>query len=281
MLNPTKFVISATVALSFAAPVFAQDITAETVLANVNGTEITLGHVIAASATLPAEYQQAPDEALLEGLLENLIQQSILASAVTEVPKAVALASENAERSLLAGTALDNAFNASITDEALQEAYDARIAGFEAAKEFNASHILVETEEEATAVKQMLTEGADFAETAREKSTGPSGPNGGELGWFGTGMMVPEFETAVMEMDVGEVSVPVQTQFGWHLIILNDARDTEAPTLEALRAELASGLEQATAEKLIEDLTAKASVERTDLEGFDPANIRNVDLLAN
>lgn len=281
MLNPMNFVISATLAAGLSAPAFAQDVTADTVLATVNGTEITLGHVIAASATLPEQYLQAPDDALLDGLLENLIQQEILADAVTEVPRAVTLAAENAKRSLLAGTALDAAFTEAVSDEALQAAYDARVAGFEAAAEFDASHILLETEEEAIAVKEMLDGGADFAETAKEKSTGPSGPNGGALGWFGAGMMVPEFEAAVVDMAKGDVSDPVQTQFGWHLIILNDSRETTPPTLEELRAELASGIEQGVAESLIESLTADASVDRIDLEGFDAANIRNTNLLSN
>ncbi len=281
MLKPMKFVISATLAAGLSAPAFAQDVSADTVLATVNGTEITLGHVIAASATLPEQYQQAPDEALLDGLLENLIQQEILANAVTDVPRAVTLAAENAKRSLLAGTALDAAFAEAVSDEALQAAYDARVAGFESSKEFDASHILLASEEEAIAVKEMIDGGADFAETAKEKSTGPSGPNGGALGWFGAGMMVPEFEAAVMNMAKGDVSDPVQTQFGWHLIALNDTRDTTPPTLEELRAELASGIEQGVAESLIESLTAEASVDRIDLESFDAANIRNIDLLSN
>lgn len=281
MLKPMKFVISATLAAGLSAPAFAQDVSADTVLATVNGTEITLGHVIAASATLPEQYQQAPDEALLDGLLENLIQQEILANAVTDVPRAVTLAAENAKRSLLAGTALDAAFAEAVSDEALQAAYDARVAGFESSKEFDASHILLASEEEAIAVKEMIDGGADFAETAKEKSTGPSGPNGGALGWFGAGMMVPEFEAAVVNMAKGDVSDPVQTQFGWHLIALNDTRDTTPPTLEELRAELASGIEQGVAESLIESLTAEASVDRIDLESFDAANIRNIDLLSN
>ena len=76
----------------------------------------------------------------------------------------------------------------------------------------------------------------NFAEVAREKSTGPSGPNGGQLGWFGPGMMVPEFQTAVEQLEVGAISEPVQTQFGWHVITLNDKRNQEAPDLAAVRS---------------------------------------------
>jgi len=144
--------------------------------------------------------------------------------------------------------------------------------------EFNASHILVETEEEAQALIEALDGGADFAELAQEKSTGPSGPNGGQLGWFGPGMMVPEFENAVAGMEPGEVSAPVQTQFGWHVIKLNETRDQDIPELDEVRAELEAMVRNAAVEAEVDRLTGEADISRTEVE-VDPALIRQTDLL--
>jgi peptidyl-prolyl cis-trans isomerase C len=145
-------------------------------------------------------------------------------------------------------------------------------------EEFNASHILVETEEEAQALIDALGEGADFAELAAENSIGPSGPNGGQLGWFTAGMMVPEFEVAVFELEAGEVSAPVQTQFGWHVILLNETREQAPPTLEDVRAELDRGAAPRPRGCRIDELMGEAEIERPELD-IDPAVIANTDLL--
>jgi len=138
---------------------------------------------------------------------------------------------------------------------------------------------LVETEEDALAVKAEIEGGADFAEVAKEKSTGPSGPSGGSLGWFGPGMMVPAFETAVAELEVGDISAPVKTQFGWHIIKLEDKRSKEAPALEEVKAELETQVRQIKAQAMIEELTAAATVDRTAAEGIDPTVLTNIGLL--
>ena len=124
----------------------------------------------------------------------------------------------------------------------------------------------------------LLAEGADFAELAAERSTGPSGPNGGQLGWFGPGMMVAPFEEAVVALEVGEVSEPVQTQFGWHVIILNESRVEELPSIDDIRAELEESVRQGRVETLINDLTDAGEITRTELD-IDPSLIRNVELL--
>ncbi len=146
-------------------------------------------------------------------------------------------------------------------------------------KEFNASHILVESEEEAQAVIEELEGGADFAALAKEKSTGPSGANGGSLGWFGPGMMVEEFETAVAEMEPGEVSDPVQTQFGWHVVKLNETRLPEAPEMSEVRGTLESEIWE---ERLREEIAAvvdAAEVERSDVSGIDPSVLKDTSLI--
>ena len=201
MQKPLTFLAPFVVAASLALPAVAQDdtaentdaqtdVTAETVVATVNGTDITIGSMIIARATLPEQYQQLPPEVLFKGILDQLVQQTALSQDFDgEVPKRIEMALENERRQLIAGEVIERAMAQDVTEEELQAAYDEAYADAEPTEEFSASHILVETEEEAQAVKKELDEGADFAELAKEKSTGPSGPAGGTLGWFGPGMM--------------------------------------------------------------------------------------------
>jgi peptidyl-prolyl cis-trans isomerase C len=260
-----------------AAPLAAQD--ADTVVATVGDTEITIGHMIVARQTLPRQYQQLPDEVLFPGLLDQLIQQNALAQSLESPTKATQLTIENQRTGLLAGEALGMAGQDAATDEAIEAAYAARYADAEPSTEYNASHILVETEEEAQALIGQIDEGANFAELAREHSTGPSGPDGGSLGWFGTGMMVPEFEEAVMALESGEVSPPVQTQFGWHVVRLNETRMAEAPPLEEVRGEIAEELRQQAVEARIAEVVEQADITRAEVD-VDPSILSDLSLVA-
>ncbi|RYG91372.1 peptidylprolyl isomerase [Loktanella sp. IMCC34160] len=259
--------------------VLAEDPTAQTVVATVNGTDITLGELIVARTQLPAQYQQLPADVLWEGLIDQMVQQQLLADQMQETPARVQIAIDVQLRSMLAGEIISDITDSAVTEEALQAAYEARFANAEPEYEFNASHILVETEEEAAAVIVRLNEGADFAETAREISTGPSGPNGGELGWFGPGMMVPEFEAAVVGLEVGAISEPVQTQFGWHVVKLNDSRIKEAPGLDQVRDELVAQIQQEAIDSALADLQESAEISLPEEGAFDPAILGNLDLL--
>ncbi len=274
------FLPSLALAAVMALPLAAQDAPdANTVVARVNGDEITLGHVIATASALPAQYQQLEDEVLYDFILEQLVQQHLLSLEQEELNTLNALRLENETRSLRAVQTVEALTAASVTDEAIQAAYDTQFAEFQGEDEFNASHILVESEDEAKAVKAQLEEGADFAELAKEKSTGPSGPNGGALGWFGKGQMVPEFEGAVLDLEKGQVSDPVQTQFGWHVVTLNDKRKTEAPELAVVRDELAQTIRQEAIQAKIDELTQQAQIERPALEGAGPEVMRQLELL--
>ncbi len=258
----------------------AQDANRDTVVAIVNGTEITLGEMIVTRAQLPSQYQQLPDDILWEGVLDQLVQQELLAGQLNEPTSQIAILLSTQKRSLMAAEVIDRLTNQAITDEALEAAYNARFADAAPEEEYSAAHILVDTLEEAQAVVARLQEGADFAETAKEISTGPSGPNGGDLGWFGIGMMVPEFETAVVALEVGQISEPVQTQFGWHVILLNDKRQKAAPTLDQVREELSAQIQQEAIAKALDDLTASAAITRPEPGAFDPAILKNIDLLS-
>lgn len=283
MQKHLKFLAGTILAAGLTAPVFAQETStpgANTVVATVNGTEITLGHMIVAMATLPEQYQQLPDETLYTGILEQLVQQTVLAQSYTdEMPLSAVLGLENEERSLRAGQAIEGMLEGAVTEEDITAAYEAQVAGFEPAEEFNAAHILVDTEEEAQAIIDELSGGADFATLARERSTGPSGPSGGDLGWFGMGQMVPPFEAATVSLEVGEVSSPVQTQFGWHVIQLNDTRSTQPPSLEEQRDQITAELQRAEIQNILASATENATIEFPNGEELDPALLRNYELL--
>lgn len=276
-----RHIASTALSLILALPAAAQDsIDAGTVLATVGETEITLGHVIAMLTVLPPEYQGLPDNVLFDGLLEQLVQQEVLAAvAEQDIGLTERLGLENERRAFLAATLIERVGNTPIAAADLQAAYDAQFGSVGPITEYNASHILLDTEGDAQAVIAALAEGADFAELARERSTGPSGPNGGALGWFTAGMMVPTFEQAVFSLSVGEVSAPVETQFGWHVILLNETRDQAPPAIEDVRAELEDGLRRARVEATMQELTAAAEITRSAIE-IDPAVIRDLDLLA-
>ncbi|KIC32940.1 foldase protein PrsA [Leisingera sp. ANG-S5] len=255
---------------------------ANTVVASVNGEEITIGHMVMARENLPEQYKQLPDEVLYNAILDQLVQQTALKQQLRgEVPHYVELAVENEERAMLAADVIETVMDRASGEDQLRAAYDEKYSTGEGGDEFHAAHILVESEEDALDVKAELDAGADFATLAKERSTGPSGPNGGDLGWFTTGRMVPEFEQAVLKLRSGEVSGPVQTQFGWHIILLNQRRKTEAPEFEEVRAELAGELRQKAVEDRVNELTAAAEIERPEIEDLDPAILKDLSLVRN
>lgn len=278
MAKHTGFWATLAMTTALALPAAAQDTTAETVVATVNGTQITLGHMIVLRETLPEQYQTLPDDVLFKGILEQLIQQEALEQSLGEPDKRDQLTVQNDARGYLSGVALKLVVEAAVTDGALQAAYDARFKAAAPATEYSAAHILVDTEEKAVALKAQIDGGADFAELARANSSDGAAQNGGDLGWFGLGMMVKPFEDAVVTMKAGEVKGPVKTDFGWHLIKLNETRIAAAPTLDAMREELAAEIEGKVVEAHIKALTEAAKIEKPG-EGIDPALLRDATLL--
>ncbi|MGX1499909.1 peptidyl-prolyl cis-trans isomerase C [Labrenzia sp. MBR-25] len=215
------------------------------VVAKVGDTEITEADLAFAAQDLGKELQRFPPAQWRKLLLDVMVDMELMAHAAREegLDK-----DPDFQRQLdfLKLRALRNAYLAQkidgeVTDEEVQAAYDKEFADFEGAEEINARHILVKDKAEAEAIIAELDGGADFAELAREKSTGPSGPNGGSLGYFAKGQMVPPFEAAAFAMEPGTYTKePVETQFGWHVIKLEDKRRQEKPAFE----EVANGLRQ-------------------------------------
>ncbi len=147
-----------------------------------------------------------------------------------------------------------------ITSLELQDAYEQNIDQL-SGPQYKARHILVDQEPEAVAIIGELQGGADFAQLAMDRSTGPSGPNGGDLGWFSADTMVAPFAEAVVAMEVGTYSQePVQTRFGWHVILLEDMEDLAPPGLEAVRADISSLVEQQKVEAFLDSLREAAEI---------------------
>lgn len=270
-------------ALAAGAPAAAQNEPAlDRVIATVGGTEITLGHMLALRVTLPEQYNQIPPDVLFQGVLDQLVQQELLSQAQEGALSAAAqLRLDNERRAIAAAEVIGEVTAGAVTDAALRDAYESEYGGTTDETEYRASHILVETEAKAQSLVGEIADGANFAALAQEHSTGPSGPSGGELGWFGAGVMVPEFEGAVTALDVGEVSDPVQTQFGWHVIKLNETRIKKQPSLDEVRGELTDTLRRQALDAHVANLEADSAVDRSGSDGLDPALINRFDLLEN
>ncbi len=235
------------------------------VLATVNGENITEADIAFLYSSLPQQYRQAPLAMIKEQLLQQLISMEVISQAAAK--ENLSDNPEYKDRLDAVQTQLMQEFyikakiDELVTDELLKEEYDKIVAGFTPEEQLHARHILLKTEEEANDVIKLLDEGGDFAELAKEYSTGPSGPNGGDLGFFAKGSMVPEFADAAFNLKNGEYTkAPVESQFGFHVIKAEDRRNTEPPTFEEKKPELQSKVSNSVIDKLIEELKADASI---------------------
>ncbi|MBS8273214.1 peptidylprolyl isomerase [Thalassospira tepidiphila] len=251
----------------FASPAMAQDAAPaeDPVLATVNGEEILESEVRATQQGLPQQYRQLPFEMLKADLLTREINQRLLMNAGSEAGLAddeeVKEQIAALERRLIAETYLDRALNDAITEDAINAKYEEFIATNEPEPQVHARHILLESEEDAKAVIAELDDGADFVELAKEKSTGPSGPNGGDLGFFNRADMVAPFAEAAFAMEAGTYSSePVQTQFGWHVIKVEEKKEGAQPSLDEVRQQLVAEISRDAFNALVEDLRATADI---------------------
>ncbi len=258
------------IALSSASimPAFAQE-TKENVIARINGVEVTDRELALAEVDLLEQFAKAPAEQRRAMILNALLDIKVLALAAEEAGLAneanfKAQMAFNRARALHNNYFQSNALNV-ITEEEMKKRYDIEVKSIPIQPEVRARHILVEKEEDAKAIIVELDGGADFAELAKTKSTGPSGPQGGDLGYFGRGQMVPEFETAVFDLEKGAYTKePVKSQFGYHVIYKEDQRDSQPPTFEAVQGQIRQALAREKYFKLTQDARAKFKVEIID-----------------
>ena len=260
-----------------ALPAVAQD--ADTVVAKVNDEAITLGQMIAMRQGLDAQTTQGlPDAALWDLMLDQMIRQTAVAQQAQPLSKRDAIAIEVEKRAYLAGSVLEKVAGAEPTEAELKAAYDQAFGGQTGPKiEYNAAHILVKTKEEAEAIEKSLKEGGDFGKLAEEKSTDNSGPNKGDLGWFQPEQMVPPFAEAVKALKKDEVSAPVETQFGWHVIKLIDQREVTPPSFDEVKEQLAVQVRRDKVQAAIEKRVAESKIEKTG--GLTPDLLNKTELL--
>ena len=230
------------------------------VVATVNGYEITAEMIELAREDIGPALGQVPEQQQNAVLVNFLIDMHLLSekAKAEDFEKSDEFKQRNAyytQRALM--MAMVNAHTAkTVTDEAAlayyNEVKDKMVE--DGAEEVRARHILVKTEDEAKAIVEELKGGKDFEELAKEKSTGPSGPNGGDLGYFGKGSMVPAFEEAAFALEVGAVSEPVETRFGWHVIKLEDKRTQQPPAFEEVKDQVKEVLQRQARNDLVRDV---------------------------
>jgi peptidyl-prolyl cis-trans isomerase C len=203
-----------------------------------------------ASQATPQQIEQARDQLVDIYLLSDQPR----AQELKEEPRLKSQIELQTRARLAQAVATDFITRNQATDEELRALYDEQLEG-DPGLEFKARHILVESQGEAVDIIAQLEDGADFAEIAKEKSTGPSGPSGGDLGWFPPDRMVPEFSNAVQALNDGEYSkAPVQTQFGWHVILREESRESVPPPFESVRDALKQQVEGQKLQDYIEGL---------------------------
>tara|TARA_Y100001970_G_scaffold289291_1_gene419176 strand:- start:3479 stop:4330 length:852 start_codon:yes stop_codon:yes gene_type:complete len=245
------------------------------IVANVNKEKISLETMIHAMNELPTEIQSQPFMSYYEELLERVIDIKLIAQEGKKInleeEPSVKAAIDFVTEKVLMQAFLSKYVQKNISEESVKASYNNYIADETSREEIKASHILLDTQNEAVEVIKMLNNGDDFAEVAKNKSTGPSGPSGGDLGWFKRGQMVPPFENAAFSLGQNEISQnPIRTQFGWHVIKVFDKRIPQAPSYENMKNNLIQDLERKIVSKKIQDLRNNASIEKLSSSELEP-----------
>jgi len=240
------------------------------VVAIVNGTELRASALMAYRRSLPPQMAaQVPYEALLDSMINNALIFEQGKKDGTDKDPEVKQALKDIEQQLVVKAWMGKKLKATVNDAAVKQAYDKFLANYKPQEEVHARHVLSDSEEGAKAIIADLKKGADFAETAKTKSKDPSAKqNGGDLGYFAKDEMVPQFADAAFAMQAGQLlDAPVKTQFGWHVIKVEDRRMSTAPAFEQIQPMLREQLAEETADRLLSDMRGKAKVKRFDPEG--------------
>jgi peptidyl-prolyl cis-trans isomerase C len=242
------------------------------VVARVNGKEITYADVKTAYMSLPEQYRQTTIDAAYPALVEQLVNGELMYAEAAklglgddaEVQKKV----EAYKKLTMQRTYLERYAREHVTEDTLRARYDEAIADGTAEEEVRARHILVDTQEAAQALLDQLNNGADFETLAKENSKDGAAANGGDLGYFKRTDVVQSFADAAFELQAGEVTPqPIQTQFGWHIIKVEDRRTAEPPTFDSMRAQLQDQMTSQVLGELLDGLAGGAEVERFNLDG--------------
>ena len=264
-LSRASFLVSAlTIAAMLAMPLArAQD---DPVVARVNGTDVRQSDLAAAEEDLGGNIPQMTPEAKRDYLI-TFVGDMILVAKAAEAKKMgdtddFKKKLAYARTKLLMEQLLQSEAKAAVNDAAMHKVYDEAIGQMKKEPEVHARHILVETEDEAKAVVAELKKGADFAELAKAKSKDPGSADGGDLGYFTKDQMVPEFSEVAFKLDKGQLSEPVKSQFGWHVIKVEDKRERQPPEFDKVKDQLENFLVRKSQSELITKLRAEGKIER-------------------
>jgi peptidyl-prolyl cis-trans isomerase C len=247
------------------------------VVAKVNGVEIREGDIKLAEEDIGQQMAQVPPESKRDYLVTYmgdmiLLTQAAEAKKINETDD-FKQQLEFTRKKLLMAKLLDAEAKAASTDEAMHKIYDDATKQMKPEEEVHARHILVETEDEAKAVKDELQKGADFADLAKSKSKDPgAAAEGGDLGFFSKDQMVPEFADAAFKLDKGQTSDPVKSPFGWHIIQVEEKRTRPVPDFEQVKPQLESFVARKAQSEYLAKLREGAKIERLDKPAAAPAS---------
>ena len=241
---------------------------ANPVLAKVNGVEIRQSDVALAEEELGSSLAQMDPATKKANVLSFLIDMKIVSKVAED--KKVGDSEDFKKRlaftrnRLLMDSLLASEGKAATTDEAMKKVYEEASKQITGEQEVHARHILVETEDEAKAVEAELKKGADFAELAKKKSKDPGASDGGDLGFFTKDQMVPEFSAVAFSLEPGKISDPVKSQFGWHIIKVEEKRNRKAPTFEQVKSQIETYVTRKAQADYVTKLRQEAKIERME-----------------
>ncbi len=266
--------LAQTAAPAAAAPAAAAP--ADPVLATVNGDAIHMSDVQASAQNLPAQMQQLPPQQLFPLLVNQQIDRKALLVAAKgenlQNDPSVAAAMQEAADEKLENAYVQQQVSPQVTDTAIQAVYTRDYAGKPGPEQVEARHILVKTQAEAESIIKQLNKGASFAALAKKDSIDPGAQNGGELGWFGQSDMVPAFAAAAFALKPGEYTkTPVQTQFGWHVILCEGKRTAPAPALADVKDQIRQTLADDQIKATLAAVRSKVKIQLFNPDGTPEA----------
>lgn len=255
-----------------------ESLSAETPFIEVNGKIVKFGSAIIAFSKIRQSNRNFDQKTVFSQIVQQLVNEELLSQKIDKENQLTLLALEHEKRSAKAAQMVSKVLKNFPNDELLNSAYKNLTEQYKNALEYNASHILVKEEEQAKTVLADIKGGSAFEEMAKEHSIGPTGKNGGKLDWFDLNSMVPEFSTALMVLSDGDISQPVKTKFGWHIIKLNETREKKVPELKDVKTQLVQNLRQKKINDYLNSLTENSKINFLGKD-INPNEIANVKLL--
>ena len=240
-------------------------------VATVDNHIITAQDVLNATNRLPKSIREKPLSEIYPKIVNELINQHLITKLaykekLDKNKKIIEILRKNKDK-IMAKYWLNNFLINNTSEEKIQDFYKKYLENFQTFKEFNASHILVKEEDEALKIIKKLKIKSEFSKLAKSYSIGPSKENGGNLGWFSSGQMVKEFDEAVLKLKKGTITKkPVKTKFGYHIIMLNDIRNSQPKKINEIKQKIVERIKQNSLSNLEKQLRKNKSIKISDFK---------------